>query len=85
MHEGSWLDLLHSIMVQMQLLQGGQPIKGLLQRSGQIVQKKSPIFLSIPCPYLVKDFNFIVSQVEVLHTAQGPEGTLFHPINVAML
>lgn len=30
--EGSRLDLLHAVMVQVQLLQGGQPIKGFLQR-----------------------------------------------------
>lgn len=37
--EGSRLDLLHTVMVQMQLFQGGQPIKGFLQRSGQMVFK----------------------------------------------
>lgn len=30
--EGSGLDLLHMVVVQMQLLQGGQAVKGLLQR-----------------------------------------------------
>lgn len=37
--EGSRLDLLHAVMVQMQLLQGGQPVKGFLQRSGEMVFK----------------------------------------------
>lgn len=37
--EGSRLDLLHAVVVQMQLFQGGQPIKGFLQRSGQTVFK----------------------------------------------
>ena len=31
LHEGSWLDLLHTVMVQMQLLLGGETIKRLLQ------------------------------------------------------
>lgn len=33
--EGSRLDLLHTVMIQMQLLQGGEAIKRLLQQSGQ--------------------------------------------------
>lgn len=33
--EGSRLDLLHTVVVQMQLLQGGEAVKGLLQQSGQ--------------------------------------------------
>lgn len=33
--EGSGLDLLHAVMVQMQLFQGGEAVKGLLQQSGQ--------------------------------------------------
>lgn len=33
--EGSRLDLFHTVMVQMQLLQGGEAVKGLLHQSGQ--------------------------------------------------
>lgn len=36
LREGSRLDLLHAVVIQVQLLQGGQPIEGLLQRPGQV-------------------------------------------------
>lgn len=43
--EGSRLDLLHAVMVQVQLFQGGQPVKGFLQRLGQMVFKMKEVLL----------------------------------------
>lgn len=100
--EGSRLDLFHAVVVQMQLLQGGEPVKGLLQSDmlegrgkkkknttlhflmslGKTVLfkcsflgctlthlkndtfKKHPLSLSsVFSSHLVKDVNFVVSQV----------------------
>lgn len=74
--EGSRLNLFHTVVVQMQLLQGGEPIEGFL-RSQHIAGEDTKtrelyVYLAAVClasqfwslsSHLVQDVNFVVGQI----------------------